>query len=664
MLSWMRKQAGSPWVKALMVLVAVTFFGGFGLLSSTRVQSCLGVEDQARQGDVLAIVDQSEITEPEFRFRYTQRYNALTSQLRSQFPDQPVPDYLIDRDQLRKDVMEEMVREELVLKQAELMGIAVSRKEVQDEISKAWGGGKGGVFDKNRYSNILKIQGLSEAGYEELVRKDIRRMKTLDFIGRGAQVLPLELKERYAFDHEKIRLEFMALDPATVAADVLPGATEVADYYQQHEIEYYLGQTRRVEYVSWRVDELENKITVSSDEIKQYFEEAKPRYLQEPEQVSAQHILIRVDRQAPENDIMAARAKIDEVYKKATAPDADFTKLAKQFSEGPTGPEGGNLGWFTRQDYARDYNMPAMVTEFEQAAFALEPGQVSEPFQTDFGWHILKVNDKKPNSYIPLEEVKEEIKKTIKTGKTLDLARSRAEELKGKVDEGKTFEEAAKEAGREIKTSDWFQDSDQEIFRMSDSKAIIQGVFKLGKGQLSEPLVGQEHVYLARVIEIKDERQGSLDEVRERIEEVLKPEAQARAAFQIAETYLQKLKDDEIGIKQAASELDTELQQTEMMERADVSLPELGFSDTLEIEAAGMDEENHWPQKPFVIAEKPVIIHFLDSEPPDMSAFEKDKESYRTSLISYKRNELIEAWIEKLKEGKVEYTERWSQISP
>jgi peptidyl-prolyl cis-trans isomerase C len=144
------------------------------------------------------------------------------------------------------------------------------------------------------------------------------------------------------------------------------------------------------------------KIDVSDEEIQGYYDERQEQFL-EPEQVKASHIIVMLEADADQDTKDAARQRIDEVLVKANAGE-DFAELAKEFSEGPSKDTGGDLGFFGRGQ---------MVPEFEDAAFAMNPGDISDIVETQFGYHIIKVTEKKAERQIPLEEATEQIRQTL-----------------------------------------------------------------------------------------------------------------------------------------------------------------------------------------------------------------------------------------------------------
>jgi len=151
--------------------------------------------------------------------------------------------------------------------------------------------------------------------------------------------------------------------------------------------------------------EKDSPVQITEAETKEYYEQNKRRY-QDREQVKASHILMKLDKDAPPDQVEAARKKAVEVAKEAKKKGADFEALARKYSGGPTAPKGGSLGYFSRG---------RMAKEFEDVAFKLKPGQVSDPVLTKFGWHIIKSFDHRPPGEKPFDEVKDSIGKLLES---------------------------------------------------------------------------------------------------------------------------------------------------------------------------------------------------------------------------------------------------------
>ena len=146
-----------------------------------------------------------------------------------------------------------------------------------------------------------------------------------------------------------------------------------------------------------------DSVWISDKEVRAYFDN-NPDSFKKPEQMKAGHILIKVDPQADESEKAAARKKIEGIRKRLKKGE-DFGTLAKEFSDDPSGAKGGDLGHFSRGQ---------MVKPFEEAAFALKPGEISDVVETRFGYHLIKVTDKRPASTAPYGEVEERLQQYLK----------------------------------------------------------------------------------------------------------------------------------------------------------------------------------------------------------------------------------------------------------
>ena len=148
------------------------------------------------------------------------------------------------------------------------------------------------------------------------------------------------------------------------------------------------------------------QIKISNEENRAFYND-HPEYFKQPEQVKASHILIKLDPQSEESQQQQGKKRIEDIQQKLK-DGQDFAELAKNFSEGPSRDKGGDLGYFSRGQ---------MVPPFEEAAFALKPGEMSGIVQTQFGYHLILVTDRRPEKIINYEEVENKIKQYLKQEK-------------------------------------------------------------------------------------------------------------------------------------------------------------------------------------------------------------------------------------------------------
>jgi peptidyl-prolyl cis-trans isomerase C len=176
--------------------------------------------------------------------------------------------------------------------------------------------------------------------------------------------------------------------------------------------------------------EFVQKTTVSEAETRDYYD-SHPDSFKQTERVRARHILIKVDPQTDESAKTKARRRLEEIRERLKKGE-DFGTLASTFSQGPSSTRGGDLGYFRRGQ---------MVKPFEEAAFALDPGEVSDIVETRFGYHLIKVVDKKAATTITYKDIKENLGKYLKRQKIQKEVGQYVKKLRGKATVEKFLEE-------------------------------------------------------------------------------------------------------------------------------------------------------------------------------------------------------------------------------
>ncbi|MBU1627278.1 peptidylprolyl isomerase, partial [bacterium] len=286
----------------------------------------------------------------------------------------------------KKFALEEFIRHHLLLEEAKRKKIGVSKEEITQSVRTLFVDEEG-KFNKKGFDAALKQRSASWwKELEEDVQKQIKIKKLVRLIKDSTKVSSSQIEEYFKKEYLTAKVSHIFIDPKNKVKE-----EEVVTYYQQHKDEFVI-----------------------------------------EEEVRASHILLKGDDPKKEEEV---KKKIGELLVRIKNGE-DFAALAKEHSTCPSSNKGGDLGFFKKGQ---------MVKEFESTAFSLKVGEVSQPVQTQFGWHIIKLADRRPAKIKPLKEVQEEVVSKLVNEDCWTLAKEEAESISLKLKEGASFEELARE---------------------------------------------------------------------------------------------------------------------------------------------------------------------------------------------------------------------------
>ena len=340
-----------------------------------------------------AKVNGSEISTNEVR----QAYQQQLAQFERQSPG-PLDD--LQRNEIKRRVLDQYVNTEAVVTRADKLGYRVSDSELLAAMAQIPAFQVDGKFDKVHALALLRGEGRSVAEIEDLIRRDVKLRQLDQALGLSSFATPTEVAQLRALTRQQRELSWFTLSAAKYAADATPDDAAVKAYYEAHKAEYMTPETVNLRYIELSVAQLESKVTVNDAQLKAYYDEQKaktPERFTQGEQRRVRHILLQVGD--PKDDA-AVKAKAEGLLKRAQAGE-DFSSLAKQFSQDSgSAPQGGDLGWSERK---------AFVTPFADAAFTMKEGEIRGPVKTQFGYHILKLDGIQPASVKTFEQAKSEL---------------------------------------------------------------------------------------------------------------------------------------------------------------------------------------------------------------------------------------------------------------
>lgn len=511
MLNLMRKHAGSWIIKLLLGAIALAFALSWGVTSYYS------------RGNVAVKVNNEPISMNQLQEELTR----LTEQYRQQFGAQfEKAAQLLN---IKERALSQVVDRTLMFQAAQNMGIRVGDAEVKVRVALIPAFSRGGQFDFKQYQRVLSNNKLTPEAYESMLRASMIQERLITLISGTAQVTPLELEEALAQSLSQVQGVYLLFKPEAYLAKASASADEVAAYYQEHKASYVQPERISFTYLVFPLEAYRSQVQVGEDEVAEAYERERSRYYV-PEAVKARHILIEVKPGASPAEEEAAKAKAEDVLARAKEGKEDLAALAKKYSQGPTAAAGGDLGMFARGE---------MVGPFEDLAFSLEPGQVGL-VRANQGWHVVKVDERRPAKVVPLEEVREQIKARLVEEGARERAEVAAERAYNQVTSGNELAQVAKEAKLTPQSSPLVT-ADDDLPGLAGVKGLVEAVEGLPPGQAAPPVSFQGGSVLAVVKQRQHEQLKPLEEVKDEVVQAVKTAKAQRQAQEEAQALALKL---------------------------------------------------------------------------------------------------------------------------
>ncbi|MFA7386592.1 MAG: peptidylprolyl isomerase, partial [Thiohalobacteraceae bacterium] len=422
-----------------------------------------------------------------------------------------------------------------------------------------------GEFSQDLYQSLLAQQRLTPQEFEEDFRRALLINQLIAGVSGSAAVAPQAVEQglRLQGQERELRYARLPMTRYTDSVDITP--EQVAAFYDANKARFMEPEQVRLQYLELSLDVIAADLEATDAEIEQLYASEKDR-LAGDEQRRARHILIQLDESAGDEDVMAARREAEDLVARLRAGE-DFASLAKAHSDDPgSAAEGGDLGLFGRG---------MMVPEFEEAAFAMAEGEISEPVRSPFGFHVIQVTETKAAQVPSLEELRPQLAEQVVRDEAEQLFLERAELLGARTFEHPdTLTVAAEELGLKVQESDWLPPSGGEgigSYPQVMEAALSEDVLNDGNNSgIIE--VEPNHVFVVRALEHKPAQQVPLDAVRDAIERSLRQQEAAKAARDQGTASLARLRAG-ASIEEVAAELDLEVEDAGFIARNESKQP-------------------------------------------------------------------------------------------
>ncbi|MBY0463384.1 MAG: SurA N-terminal domain-containing protein [Burkholderiales bacterium] len=355
------------------------------------------------QGETVAVVGGKAIKKDE----WDNAHRREVDNIRSRQPN--IDMKMLDTDDARFGTLERLVRERVLLTAAQKMNLSTSNQKLAADLQQneviAGLRKADGSLDMDRYRQLLAGQGMSPEMFEAQVRQDLSMRQVTQAVTASSLVTPAVAQPSLQAFFERREVQWARFDTNAFKGKVQVTDEEVAAHYNAHPALFQAAEKADIEYVVLDLASVTENITISDADVKSYFDQNLARYSTKEER-RASHILINAATSAPAAEKAAAKAKATELLAQVKGSTGKFAELAKKHSQDPgSAPNGGDLSFFQKG---------AMVKPFEDAAFALKKGEVSDLVESEFGYHIILLTDVRPAVVRPMEQVKPDIVADLK----------------------------------------------------------------------------------------------------------------------------------------------------------------------------------------------------------------------------------------------------------
>ena len=481
------------------------------------------------------------------------------SRLQQSFGGADIPAVL--RDRFQDQVLESLIRDALMTQRTHDLGYRVTDADVQEAIVKEPAFQIEGKYSPDAAKAALAQAGLSIDQFETELRNQLQRDQLENSIRATDFMTPTEISQMQSLENEQREVRY-----AVLPTDKFPGPAvddaAVQAYYKAHQAEFMTPESAHLEYAELRLDQLAAQMTVSDADLHAAYDKNKSTYVV-PERRHARHILI-----AATKDDAADRKLADEVYEQAKSG-KDFAQLAKQYSKDPgSAQNGGDLGWADRTTF---------VPAFTDALYGMKVGEIHPPVKTQFGYHIIRLDEIQPGKTKTFEEARPELEAEVRKNEATDKFGDIQEKLQSSLEQsgGTDLDSLAKEY--KLQTGDVPQflrgTGGAPLGSAPQLQDLVFGDSQVPTGHIGGPvLLGDDRLVLVKILDRKKPEPKPLAEVRDSIVATLKKQNGSEAAMKAAESAKAKLEGG-ASFDEVAKELGITAEPARFIARTDPAVP-------------------------------------------------------------------------------------------
>lgn len=619
MMEFLRRKAQSPYIQATVVIIAIVFvFWGVGA---------------GRKGtrDAVATINKENIPYEQFQKAYNQTIN----QFREQFAGK-ISEDMIKTLGIRERVLNQLIDKILLAQGGREMGLLVTNDEVKRTIEGMEVFKKNGVFDPAWYKQLLAN---SRTGgipvFEAGVKEDLFFKKVVDHISRFSWVAPGEVDDRLKQNNEEIKLAYASFSAEESRNTITPKDDDLTAFFEKNADRYKTQPQIKLAFLAFPFSADATAEEPSEQEIQEQYQQ-NPDLYTIPEKRQVRHILFKKPQAETQEQLAKQREQAEKVLAAARQGD-DFAELARKHSQDSSAPKGGDLGFISKGQ---------MVPQFENAAFALAEGEVSELVQTQFGLHIIKAEKIQAARPKSLEEAKPEIKLAVRKKKEHALTFKKASKAYEEIILAGSLDKYAQAQALSVTKTDFFSHR-SPAKGIPAGPAFLEAAFALKKGELSSLIETPEGWVVAYAEDTKAPEVPSLESVNDRVKNDYLTETAVELAKKTAEGMLAAVKNGGDFLEEA-SKTKVGVKESAFLRR---SMPPAANTLPKEIvdRAFALSQASPYPQEIGSSGNVFYVFKLLERRAPDASTLDPQREALISELKEEKRNEILASWLANLK---------------
>ncbi|MGA8221666.1 MAG: peptidylprolyl isomerase [Candidatus Acidiferrales bacterium] len=481
------------WIKITMTVILVVICLSMVI---TLIPGLYSGSAGANNADTVATVAGQDITMAE-----------VQRQLNQATRGQSIPPML--KGLYAKQILDQMVFQHALELEAQRLGIRVTPEEETERIKQilptAFAGDQ---WLKDRYAQeVQQRAGMTVEDFETFLLNNMLLEKFRALVVDGIDVTPSEIEREFRRRNEKVQIEYALVKPTELAPAIHPTDSELTAFYTKNASRYQVAEKRSARYALLDIAKLRARTQVPDSDLRAYYNAHLDDYKVQ-NRVHVEHILFKTVGKT-DAEVAEIRQKAADVLNKAKKG-GNFEDLAKKYSEDDsTKPKGGDLGWIIEGQ---------TVPEFQQAAFSLPKGSISDLVKTQYGFHIIKVLDRETAHTKSFEEVRDSILPILLDAKVQKDADDISNQMASAVRKSnrQPLEDLAKKFNLELGETAPVASTDP-IIPFGSVPELHQALSQLRQGELSSPIQVPQGFVILTVKEIQAAHQGTLAEVRDRV---------------------------------------------------------------------------------------------------------------------------------------------------